>query len=72
MRAAAYKTAPSAKAPGEPALAVRAISDGADLVGQLAPDSLYFVLQTQFLTLQFRDFEVIGGWPRQLFFDFPI
>jgi hypothetical protein len=35
-------------------------------------ETLHLILKSQFLTLPFRDLQVVRGWPRQLFFDFSI
>jgi hypothetical protein len=42
------------------------------LVTRVVLEPLDFVLETQFLTLQLSDFEVVGDGSRLLLFDFPI
>jgi len=42
------------------------------LVMRLVFEPFQFILQTQFLTLQFRDSEHIGRWPSLLFVDLAI
>jgi len=41
-------------------------------MAQLVPQTLYLILKTQFLTLPFRNLQVVRGWAGQLFFDFSI
>ena len=42
---------------------------GATLVPRIVAEPLYLILQAQFLSLPFRDLEVVGRGPALLFFD---
>src|SRR5512143_912456 len=42
------------------------------LMAHLMLQPLHFILETQLLTLPFRDFEIVRRWSSQLFFDFAI
>gem|GEM_PF-2626394 len=60
------------QAPEETVLRPSLGKPGLNLVPRVVTQPLYFILQTQFLTLQFHDLELVGRWPSLLFFDFTI